>query len=181
MNDHICFSGCRCGGQGTTEVFTDHDGLAAVGPDWSRLRWMSGEDMAIAMVENTPYWVSRLGAGGYSELVAIGGWDPELNACVWRQVENSAEGDTHHNFAIAGDEVQRALMDFGGEGIMPHVLWHSHEDQCGPSDVDIRSFPNWLAIGVVYCSTHRVSVAYDRDGVISTLPAAESTLSATTQ
>lgn len=100
------------------------------------------------------------------ESVYLGGISRLDGGMRWYVLTN-VHAEPEHNFAVDGAEVRDVLDLMKRQGVSPHVLWHSHSDQDGPSDMDVQSLPHWIAVGVVWSAASTVSTSYDRAGVIS--------------
>ncbi len=115
-----------------------------------RLRWIEGEKDG---------WTGK-------ERVALGGISRGGTSMFWVELTN-VHASPEHNFAADGEEVHEALQVLRLERASAHVLWHSHEKAEEPSAMDIRSFPTWLSVGVVWSAASATSTSYDRNGIIS--------------
>lgn len=118
--------------------------------DWSRLRYLEGENLG---------WTGQ-------ERVALGGMDRRSGKMRWYDLTN-VHKYPEHNFAIDGEQVAEVIQQASMELVQLSILWHSHEAQEMPSEMDIAMFPHWLSLGVVFAATSTTSAAYDRSGFIS--------------
>lgn len=108
------------------------------------------------------------------EVVAIGFLFPWSRDYVFAQLENVAERG--RAFAVTSEElfrvVQQVRDSYGiaeSRAVSSVALWHSHPVTNGASDVDIREFPEWADVGIVYHTPTRTSSRYNRDGLLSPL------------
>lgn len=118
--------------------------------DWNRLRYLEGENLG---------WTGE-------ERVALGGLDRRDGTMRWYDLTN-VHKYPQHNFAIDGEQVAEVIQQAADELVQVSILWHSHEAQEMPSEMDIAMFPHWLSVGVVFAATSMTSASYDRTGFIS--------------